>query len=349
MADQLALLLTGFLLTGVLGGGLGYFFQRRAWTHQYRVERRDEGRRQASNTFEEVSRLLDRRLYRMRLVYWAAKRRTKGGGTAQLSTALDGYRAVLLEWNDNLNRILALVTTFFGGGIRRQLEVNVYEEYAAIGRALDELVRQVSDGRTDVELPPLGSRLTALGGQVYRLNTRMLTLLQLGQIGESAPQGNPDTRPALPTQQLGHSGAIVRRLQRALRRAGLSPGTIDGEFGRATEQALREFQRSRALDPDGIAGSDTWNALSEGEPMPVLREGSHGDIVAAVQEALIEYAPHRWETAPRRVDGIFGSDTADAVKAFQRWHGLSADGVVGDLTWTADLDSATTLESRAIQ
>lgn len=264
MADQLVVLLVGFLLTGVLGGGLGYFFQRRAWIHQYKVERRDEEHRHAANTFEEISRLLDRRLYRMRLVYWAAKRRAKGGDTDQLSTALDGYRAVLLEWNDNLNRILALVTTFFGGGVRRQLEINVHEEYAAIGRALDEFVRQVSDGRTDVEVPPLGRRLTALGGQVYRLNTRMLTLLQLGQIGESAPPATPDATSKLPTLQFGHSGPMVRRLQRALHRAGLSPGTIDGEFGRDTQQALREFQRSRALDPDGIAGSETWNALPEG-------------------------------------------------------------------------------------
>lgn len=33
------------------------------------------------------------------------------------------------------------------------------------------------------------------------------------------------------------------------------------------------------------------------------------------------------------VDGIFGDDTKDAVKAFQAERGLAVDGVVGQKTW----------------
>jgi peptidoglycan L-alanyl-D-glutamate endopeptidase CwlK len=81
--------------------------------------------------------------------------------------------------------------------------------------------------------------------------------------------------------------------------------------------------------------------------MPVLREGAHGDVVRELQAALGEYAGERWNAAPKGVDGIFGADTTTTVEAFQRWHGLPVDGIVGDQTWAAGLDSAdNTLEGR---
>ena len=58
-------------------------------------------------------------------------------------------------------------------------------------------------------------------------------------------------------------------LAQALRRVGFCVATFhysgswgaDGEFGEATLIALRSFQRSRGLEPDGICGQLSWNAL----------------------------------------------------------------------------------------
>src|SRR6185437_4869421 len=77
MGQQLLLLVVGFVLTSVLGGLLGYLLQSRAWAHQHDVQRRDEERQQTLKTFEEISLLLDRRLYRMRRLYWAARRKAQ--------------------------------------------------------------------------------------------------------------------------------------------------------------------------------------------------------------------------------------------------------------------------------
>jgi len=59
-------------------------------------------------------------------------------------------------------------------------------------------------------------------------------------------------------------------------------------------------------------------------PAPVLRSGSEGDAVWALQQRLQELG--YYTTA---VDGQFGPGTRSAVILFQSQHGLDADGIVG--------------------
>lgn len=82
--------------------------------------------------------------------------------------------------------------------------------------------------------------------------------------------------------------------------------------------------------------------------MPLLRPGSEGDPVAALQRVLTEQAPGRWDVSPQAVTGVFDATTSAAVQAFQRWNGISADGLVGDQTWAAPADgTGTSLETGA--
>src|SRR6476469_579712 len=61
---------------------------------------------------------------------------------------------------------------------------------------------------------------------------------------------------------------------------------------------------------------------------PTLQRGSTAPAVRDLQEALkaLDYNP-----GP--IDGIFGATTEAAVKAFQQAKGISADGIVGKVTW----------------
>lgn len=61
--------------------------------------------------------------------------------------------------------------------------------------------------------------------------------------------------------KIGSSGALVSRLQLGLQRSGNTPGALDGVFGTATDRALRQFQASRGLAADGLAGPKTQWAL----------------------------------------------------------------------------------------
>lgn len=61
----------------------------------------------------------------------------------------------------------------------------------------------------------------------------------------------------------GHlvSGDDVLALQQRLSSLGFDLGRVDGVFGRNTDAALREFQRSVGVDPDGTCGPETFRAI----------------------------------------------------------------------------------------
>ncbi|KLA34278.1 hypothetical protein B4080_5984 [Bacillus cereus] len=61
----------------------------------------------------------------------------------------------------------------------------------------------------------------------------------------------------------GSTGYLVQELQEFLRNIGYYSGRIDGQFGRVTEQAVRNYQRDRGLVADGIVGSKTWCQLEK--------------------------------------------------------------------------------------
>jgi putative chitinase len=65
---------------------------------------------------------------------------------------------------------------------------------------------------------------------------------------------------AQPVLRRGDSGGAVNTLQSKLIAAGIPVG-LDGDFGPATDKAVRQFQHAKALTEDGIVGSQCWAAL----------------------------------------------------------------------------------------
>jgi len=151
--------------------------------------------------------------------------------------------------------------------------------------------------------------------------------------------------PGQPTIQTGASGPAVKRLQRALRRTPNLGIVVDGVFGAQLEAAVKDFQQGAGLTVDGVVGPLTWAALPDGGPMPTLQEGSTGDVVKSLQRVLSTGAAE-WGVTPGAIDGQFGPKTKSSVIAFQKWGGVTQDGVVGDQTWTVSLHAASaTLET----
>jgi Putative peptidoglycan binding domain len=126
-----------------------------------------------------------------------------------------------------------------------------------------------------------------------------------------------------PLEQDGSTGEDVKTVQYLVTAQG-HPTGVDGDFGAGTKAAVAAFQSSRNLAADGIVGPQTWPPL-----IIAVQQGSDGDAVRAVQSQI----HGRGDGAAIAIDGIFGSNTDDAVRAFQTLLGLSVDGVVGEQTW----------------
>jgi peptidoglycan hydrolase-like protein with peptidoglycan-binding domain len=151
--------------------------------------------------------------------------------------------------------------------------------------------------------------------------------------------------PGQPTIQIGASGPSVKRLQRALRRTPNLGLAVDGVLGALTEAAVKDFQQGAGLTVDGVVGPLTWAALPDGGPMPPLQQGSSGEVVKSLQNVLSNGASD-WGVALGPIDGVFGPETKASVIAFQKWGGVTQDGIVGDQTWAVSLHAASaTLET----
>jgi len=86
-----------------------------------------------------------------------------------------------------------------------------------------------------------------------------------------------------------------------------------------TMRALKACEYAPVLNPAGPRTEASSN---------MLRKGSTGQRVINLQTMLKSLG-----FAVGRVDGVFGGATEDAVKLFQRQHGLVADGVAGPATY----------------
>lgn len=143
------------------------------------------------------------------------------------------------------------------------------------------------------------------------------------------------------TLRYGMTGEEVIQLQKALSEQGYLKGSADGIYGVKTESAVRAFQKKNKLKIDGIAGSQTQNALynpgrvsdSKGifrNDYSTITAESDSYRVKILQKALISM-----NYLNSYADGKYGSLTSKAVMAFQHEHGIKEDGIVGKQTLAA--------------
>lgn len=184
---------------------------------------------------------------------------------------------------------------------------------------------------------------------IYAAVRKLAELTSIGRIEDLYSGQYPGT----PLQE-GDRGVEVQLLQYYLSAIAvfypqIPNVSIDGRFGPELFKAVLNFQRSFGLIEDGIVGRETWNriyALYEtlsdkivpDESIPeypgmTLQQGSSGENVRRIQTALNNISA-QYPSIPLLVeDGIFGTATTTAVRAFQRQFGLTVDGIVGVLTW----------------
>ena len=209
-----------------------------------------------------------------------------------------------------------------------------------------------SNAPSTVTTPPSGS-------------SNVITATARPSTGTATPKATtkatPTPTPAPSSLKRGSTGADVKRMQQQLKTLGYYTGSVDGDFGEATENAVKAFQSRNGLTPDGKAGkytleklyssdakraasptatpkkssssssssssSNTSTAYTNGKTDIYLQLGSSGSQVKILQNRLIELG-YLTGTA----DGDFDASTEKGVKAFQDRNGLYDDGVAGPST-----------------
>ena len=139
--------------------------------------------------------------------------------------------------------------------------------------------RTITSQRTTVQQSSSGSRIEQTTQQTTRngaSNARNTQTTRTEQtIRSSAPErrqnttnrtqetpGIQYTAAGLPILRLGNRGDEVVKLQQRLQVHGFFKGDIDGDFGAATDAAVRAAQENYGLKPDGVAGGETWEFLN---------------------------------------------------------------------------------------
>jgi len=112
------------------------------------------------------------------------------------------------------------------------------------------------------------ARMVPTIGEVRREMSLTPTPLPAMPASVRAVTGAPGMPTPVPPLTSGSQGERVWALQERLQALGYYTGTVDGQFGPGTRDAVTAFQRKNGLEPDGMAGEETLKKLTSPEALP---------------------------------------------------------------------------------
>ena len=121
--------------------------------------------------------------------------------------------------------------------------------------------------------------------------------------------------------QYKDQGEDVQALQTRLKDLGYYSGKLSGQFGDATQKAVKKFQEDYDLEPTGIADLRTLSILFS-TLHRTLRYGSGGEDVKALQTRLTELGYYKG-----KISGDYLEGTRKAVEDLQKKNGMEVSGV----------------------
>lgn len=148
------------------------------------------------------------------------------------------------------------------------------------------------------------------------------------------PTPQPTQAPSsdYPMLSYGDSGTAVKNLQNRLKKLGYYTGTVDGNYGSGTVNAVKRFQKALGLEQTGVAtvalqkklfsaDAPVYRPSATATPAPTpesgeyqqLKEGDKNAAVKRLQQRLKELGYYTGS-----ITGGFGAKTTDAVKRFQK-------------------------------
>ncbi len=250
--------------------------------------------------------------------------------SATVQQGSSGYNAKLVQ-----QRLIDL------GYLKGKADGAFGSDSAAALKAFQKASGLNADGKAGAETIALLFSRTALSAGATPTPAAAAATATVPPVPTATPTAEPITEDNVVTIRLGSSGQAVERLQRRLTELGYYEATVDGVCKADDVAAIRTFQQLNRLKDDGVAGLDTQTVLYSDKAVgftavtaqptieagTALRLGDTGDSVKTLQERLITL-----KYLFGKPDGVFGTATEDALAAFQKANGLTADGVAGAKT-----------------
>ncbi|WP_156854357.1 peptidoglycan-binding protein [Oceanobacillus sp. AG] len=131
-----------------------------------------------------------------------------------------------------------------------------------------------------------------------------------------------------PPYQNRDRGQPVIKLKENLVKLGYANWSNPSQFyGSATEKVVKKFQRANGLIVDGIAGSSTLSKINELLTSRYMN-GDRGPHVVELKLDLVQLGFAKWSNPTE----VYGQITANVVKDFQKYYGLTETGIADSAT-----------------
>ncbi|MEO1291915.1 MAG: lytic murein transglycosylase [Pseudomonadota bacterium] len=217
-------------------------------------------------------------------------------------------------------------------------------EWAAMGVRLadsTDLPMQYNDAELILPAGASGPALLTLNNfrTILRYNNATSYALAVSLLAEQI-SGQPPRKFRWPNGVRSLSRTDVKELQGLLTQLGFDTGGIDGLLGRNSRSAIRDFQRSRGLVPDGFPSDKLLDQVRQAvaikdAPISLGRSTSATAVEpdqadagpasrADIREMQVLLTGLGFDT--KGIDGRIGRNTRAAIFAFERNAGLSARG-----------------------
>ncbi len=162
--------------------------------------------------------------------------------------------------------------------------------------ATDNDTPAVSDSQPDADDVIVSDADTAVSDSIVQTPDSAVpseTDVSAPPSGSDAPEAAPneqETEPVTPPAQVdippeayeglttGDNGYEVSKLQNRLSKLGYLTGTLDGDFGKNTENAIKTFQRDAGLHITGVANQQTIDLLFSDNAPPAPESSDHEDV-----------------------------------------------------------------------
>jgi len=259
---------------------------------------------------------------------------TDGKRHGQAGKDLDFDALALKTFNDKLPGIYfrALLRLVINTEVDREMNERMGWMGSVLAAVKNELMEDV-DTRSWTSLPKVihyGTLFTrqpeirikvldesghAVFNQIYPMKSGKVLMVDVRLLGRKyvAQAAYIDARTGVKVGRASSLRNGIRKLQARLNALGFDAGPADGVPGPKTRSALQAFQSTRGLSPTGKLDGEAMAAVGK----------AFKEMVLQVQTLLQQKG-----FDPGKPDGIAGSNTYKAVKAYQASAGLPVNGVI---------------------